>query len=190
MLRVLAVAVIVLAAGGIRLLWLERTVPREQPRSWVFLELGFAVLAAGSLLGTVDHSGTQPVPAAAGLAALAGVVLIGSGLSLGLSTSMPGRALGVVFEALMCFAALALVTWGGLLMDHRAPLGTALALLLPLADAVAVWLALRLVRLSHSEPDGYAYIAGALRMSARGRYGARARASRRAPDPGGGSSRF
>ena len=62
----------------------------------------------------------------------------------------------------MCVAALALVTWGALLMDNRDPLATALALLVPFADAVLVWLALRLVRLARSEPDGYAYIAGAL----------------------------
>ena len=160
--RVLAVTVIVLAAGAIRVLWVERTTPHEQHRSWVFIELGFAVLVAGSLVGALDPSGTQTLPAEAGVAALAGVVLIGSGLALRLSISMPGRALGVVFEALMCIAALALVTWGALLMDNRDPLDTALALLVPIADAVAVWLALRLVRLSHGEPDGYTYLTGAL----------------------------
>ena len=160
--RVLAVTVIILAAAGLRVIWVERTAPHEQHRSWVFIELGFAILAAGSLLGTLDQSGTPTLPVEAEVAALAGVVLIGSGLALRLSSSMPGRALGVVFEALMCIAALALVSWGALLMDNRDPLGTAWALLVPFAGAVAVWFALRLVRLSRSEPDGYAYITGAL----------------------------
>ena len=49
--RVLAVAVVLLVAGGVRVLGFDRTSPREQHRSWVLLELGFVILAAGSLLG-------------------------------------------------------------------------------------------------------------------------------------------
>ena len=56
--RVLAVAVVVLAAGGLRIIWVDRTAPQEQHRSWALLELGFVVLAAGSLLGILDRSGT------------------------------------------------------------------------------------------------------------------------------------
>ena len=77
--RVLAVAVVLLVAGGVRVLCFDRTSPREQHRSWVLLELGFVILAAGSLLGIVDESGTRTVPAAAGFAALAGLFLVGVG---------------------------------------------------------------------------------------------------------------
>ena len=160
--RVLAVVVVLLVAGGLRILGFDRTSPREQHRSWVLLELGFAILAAGSLVGIMDGSGTGTVPAAAACAALAGALLVGVGLARRMNALLPGRALGVVFEALMCVAALALVTWGALLMDKRAPLANALALLVPLADAVLIWLALRLARLSRSESDGFVYLAGAL----------------------------
>ena len=160
--RVLAVVVVLLVAGGVRILGFDRTSPREQHRSWVLLELGFVILAAGSLLGIMDGSGTRTVPAAAAFAALAGVLLVGVGLALRMNTLLPGRALGVVFEALMCVAALALVRGARSLMDNRAPLANALALLVPLADAVLVWLALRLARLSRSEPDGFLYLAAAL----------------------------
>ena len=160
--RVLAVVVLLLVAGGLRILGFDRTSPREQHRSWVLLELGFAILAAGSLVGIMGGSGTGTVPAAAAFAALAGALLVGVGLALRMNAFLPGRALGVVFEALMCVAALALVTWGALLMDKRAPLANALALLVPLADAVLIWLALRLARLSRSESDGFVYLAAAL----------------------------
>jgi diguanylate cyclase len=160
--RVLAVAVVLLAAAGVRVLGFDRTSPRDQHRSWVLLELGFVILAAGSLLGIAEGSGTGTVPAAAAVAALTGALLVGTGLAVRLNVLLPGRALGAVFEALMCTAALALVTWGALLMDHRAPLANALALLVPLADAVLIWLALRLARLSRSEPDGFLSLAGTL----------------------------
>src|SRR5262249_10106832 len=52
--RVFAVAVVLLAAAGVRVLGFDRTSPRDQHRSWVLLELGFVILAAGSLLGIVD----------------------------------------------------------------------------------------------------------------------------------------
>ena len=126
------------------------------------LELGFVVLMAGSLLGVASGSDNASVPAAGGFVALAGVALVGLGLALRLDALLPGRALSVVFEGLMCVAALCLVAWGALVMDNRAPLHTALALVLPLADGVLVWLALRLVRQSRSESGVYVVTACAL----------------------------
>ena len=70
-----------------------------------------------------SRSGTRTVPAAAGIRGARRCRSSSvSGLALRMNSFLPGRALGVVFEALMCVAALALVTWGALLMDKRAPL--------------------------------------------------------------------
>src|SRR6185312_11151097 len=94
--RVLAGAVVLLAAAGLRVLGFDRTSPREQHRCWVLLELGFVVLAAGSLVGIADGSGTGTVPAAGAFAALASAVLVGTGLAVRMNLLLPGRALGAV----------------------------------------------------------------------------------------------
>ena len=120
--RVLAVTVIVLAAAGH-----PHPLGRAHHAARTASLLGLHRARIRGPRGREPRRGPGPLghlrrlPAEAGVAALAGVVLIGSGLALRLSISMPGRALGVVFEALMCIAALALVTWGALLMTTAIP---------------------------------------------------------------------
>ena len=153
---------VVLVTGGLGLVLVRRERAGDWPRSWTYLELGLIVLAGGSLLQTRHTSGSAVIPSPTAFVALAGAVLAGLGFALFLESRMPGRALGVVFEALMCVVALGLVAWGALVINNGAPLETALALLPLVANGVLLWLAVRLIGVLRSESVGYAYIVGAL----------------------------
>ena len=132
-------------------------------RSWGFLELGIVLLAGSTLLAISEGAGGM-FPSGSGFVVIAGLSLVAAGLGCHLNSRMPSSALGAIFESLMCIGAAGLVIWGALVINNHAPVATATDMLPVLADCVLLWLTVRLVFLTRSEPRGALAILAALAL--------------------------
>ena len=127
------------------------------------LDLAAVVTAVTTLLTLGVEDVRHSFTSASVLAAIMGACILAGALIVSLGQRMPDRALGLLFEAVLSVAALALFPWA-IAANGDVPIQTILHFLPVAFDAVVLWLSVCLVRSSPGQRAEHRYLVSAVAM--------------------------